>query len=113
MLAALLLSTGLAALIAGAVKGRQWGDGMTDLLMGTGNLAIAAGNFLIHNWIWVGLNGACALWCLIDWWRDRRKRKRALRALGAKSRALLAALARKAREVAQPRPVLRPAPHPG
>ena len=44
------------------------------------------------------------------WWRSRRRRRRAPRAYGAKSRALVAALVRKAREAARPRRVLRPAP---
>lgn len=48
---------------------------------------------------------AVAIWR----WRNRR-RDRAPRAYGAKSRALLAALVRKARETAKPRPVFRPAP---
>jgi hypothetical protein len=44
------------------------------------------------------------------WRRGRRGRKRAPRAYGAKSRALVAALVTKAREAAKPRPVLRPVP---
>lgn len=43
------------------------------------------------------------------WWR-RRKRKRSPRALGAKSKAQLAALVRKTREAGRPGPVLRPVP---
>ena len=42
------------------------------------------------------------------WWR--RRRDRAPKLSGAKGRALLATLVRRAREAAQPRPVLRPAP---
>jgi len=49
---------------------------------------------------------ALAIW----WWRKRKDRKRALKAYGAKSRARLVALVRKARESARPRPVLRPVP---
>jgi hypothetical protein len=60
-----------------------------------------------HSWTGFDLGAAAiAAWLL---WR-RRKRKRALRELGAKSRARLAALVRKARESAKPRPVLRPVP---
>ena len=44
------------------------------------------------------------------WWLSRRRRKRASRQLGAKSRALLASLVRKMREQKVPRPVLRPQP---
>lgn len=47
---------------------------------------------------------AAALW----WWR--RKGKRAVQLLGAKSRARRDALVRRARELARPRPVLSPAP---
>lgn len=49
---------------------------------------------------------ALAIW----WWRRRKDRRRALRELGYKARALLAAVVRRAREAAQPRPVLRPVP---
>lgn len=46
---------------------------------------------------------------LILWWLGRRKgRKRAAKWLGAKSRALRDAIVRKARQAAQPRPVLAP-----
>jgi hypothetical protein len=44
------------------------------------------------------------------WWLDRRKRKRAPALAGAKSRARIAALVRKAREAGRPRKVLRPVP---
>lgn len=44
------------------------------------------------------------------WRRGGRRRRRAPRAYGAKSRALVAALAAKARRAAAPRPVLRPVP---
>ena len=57
-----------------------------------------------------------AAWAVIGmvwlWWR-RHKRKRAPRAYGAKTRALLARLVKKSREAAQPRPVLRPVPQSG
>lgn len=44
------------------------------------------------------------------WWLSRRRRKRAPRAYGAKSRALLAAAVARMRETLKPRPVFRPAP---
>jgi hypothetical protein len=47
---------------------------------------------------------------LILWWLNRRRRKRSPKLAGAKSRARLAALVRKSREAAKPRPVLRPVP---
>lgn len=56
-----------------------------------------------------GVLAAANAW---SWWHDRRSRrgKRADGLIGEKSRALLAALVRKAREAAKPRPVFRPAP---
>lgn len=56
---------------------------------------LAAGNVLIGAWIW---------------WHNRRRRDRAPRMYGAKSRALVAALVRKARQAAKPGRVLRPVP---
>lgn len=44
------------------------------------------------------------------WRRGGRGRRRAPRAYGAKSRALVAAVVAKARDAARPRPVLRPVP---
>ena len=44
------------------------------------------------------------------WWRRRKRRDRAPHAYGAKSKARIAALVRKARQAARPRPVLRPVP---
>jgi hypothetical protein len=46
------------------------------------------------------------------WWLSRRRRKRAPRSYGAKSRALIAAMVARMRESLRPRPVLRPAPVP-
>jgi hypothetical protein len=63
-------------------------------------------------WGWVPVMAASALINAWNCWRhwNRRKRRRAPRALGAKSRARIAALVRKARETARPRRVLRPVP---
>jgi hypothetical protein len=47
---------------------------------------------------------------LVLWWLSRRRRKRAPKLAGAKSRALLAAVVAKLRESLKPRPVLRPVP---
>lgn len=55
-------------------------------------------------------NGASLLLAVFLWWLSRRRRKRAPKAMGAKARALIAAMVRKARESAKPRPVLRPVP---
>ena len=46
----------------------------------------------------------------IMWWLSRRRRKRASRAYGAKSRALVAAVVAKMRQSLKPRPVFRPMP---
>jgi hypothetical protein len=47
---------------------------------------------------------------LIVWWLSRRNRKRALKALSARGRAVLAALVKSMRDAAKPRRVFRPAP---
>ena len=52
--------------------------------------------------------GASFLIALAIWWWRRKDRKRAARELGYKARARLAAVVRRAREAAQPRPVLQP-----
>ena len=69
---------------AGAVAGRAWPLAAADAVL-----------------------AAAVAWAL---WRYRPRRERAPRAYGAKSRARVAALARKAREAARPRPVRRLAP---
>ena len=58
-------------------------------------LAVSAANLILAVWLY---------------WRHRKRKDRAAKLAGAKSRALLASLVRRAREAAQPRPVLRPAP---
>jgi len=61
---------------------------------------------------WLAFICAVANTCIGAWlyWRNRRRRHRAPYAYGAKSRARVAALVRKAGEAARPRPVLRPVP---
>lgn len=54
--------------------------------------------------------GASAVWSWWDHHRKNRGKRKAREAIGAKSRALRDALVRRARQVARPRPVLRPAP---
>ena len=66
-----------------------------------------------QQWGWMGAAAGNALLAGFLWWRKRRRRKRAPRAYGAKSRALIQNLVRRAREQARPRPVLRPLPNPG
>jgi hypothetical protein len=58
-------------------------------------------------WPLLGVNLAMAAWLAWLLWRGRRRGKRAPRAYGAKSRARLAALVRRAREAARPRPAPR------
>jgi membrane protein implicated in regulation of membrane protease activity len=59
---------------------------------------------------WALASVASAGLALFLWWLSRRRRKRAPRMYGAKSRALVAALVRRVRETAVPRPGLRPVP---
>lgn len=61
-----------------------------------------------RDWLLIAGGCASALAAAAVWWYRRRDRKRAPKALGEKSRALVAALVARAREAARPRPVLRP-----
>ena len=71
----------------------------------------AVGAFMARYWASCALDAAVAAFLIWDLWRrHRRQVRRALGLAGAKSRARVAALARKAREAARPRPVLRPVP---
>jgi hypothetical protein len=63
-----------------------------------------------RQWLWFLLAAANAGVAIVLWWLSRRRRKRAPRAYGAKSAALVAALVAKAREAARPRPVPRLGP---
>jgi len=74
--------------------------------------AIAGGiGFAIsREWLWFMLAAANAGVAIVLWWLSRRRRKRAPRAYGEKSAALVAALVAKAREAARPRPVPRLGP---
>lgn len=55
-------------------------------------------------------NGVSLIVAAVLWWLSRRRRKRAPKAMGAKSRALLAAVVAKMRQSLKPRPVFKPAP---
>jgi hypothetical protein len=66
---------------------------------------MAGGQWLLA--AWMGFCAALNAWMAWEHW-NRRKRKRAAALAGAKSRARVAALVRKAREAARPRKVLRP-----
>jgi hypothetical protein len=75
-----------------------------------GTLSGSAGAWHYGGW---GAPAGCAVSLvvalIVRWWR-RRKRRSAAALLGEKSRQLRAALVRRARESARPRPVLQPAP---
>jgi hypothetical protein len=60
--------------------------------------------------VWAPLDGANVCLAVFLWWLSRRRRKRAPRAYGAKSRALVAAVVARMRETLKPRPILRPVP---
>lgn len=100
-----LALTGLAVLGFGTFR-NGWRLTGFDI---AGDLLSVAGWALRHNWaltaLWVAVT-AVQLWMM----RRNRRRTRAARELGAKSRARLAALVAKVRESATPRPVLRPVP---
>jgi len=106
---ALAVITGALGLLGRLERGIEywWGFGcVTDILL-------AAYYALDSNWPATGLYVVLAAGCA-EAWRDHhrknRGKRRAVDALGAKSRALREALVRRAREVARPRPVLRPVP---
>ena len=81
------------------------------LILAGGNLAFALAEAIQADWPGAGVNGSLAVLLLWFWWLDHKRRKdRAPLALGAKSKALRDALVRRMRQVAKPRPVLRPAP---
>lgn len=80
-------------------------------LLAVGLGMATAANLLDGSYVLAVITGTGAVIAAWLWWKNRRRRKdRAARSMGAKSRALVAALVRKAREAARPRPVLRPVP---
>jgi Na+-driven multidrug efflux pump len=92
-------------------RGSEYFWGLSALL----DLCLSV-NFAIEGVWWAaGLFTFFAAACAWNWWDEHRKnrgKRRAVDALGAKSKALRDAIVRKAREVARPRPVLRPVPVP-
>lgn len=75
-----------------------------------GGVGVAVSGVFAGHWAGVVIGAvqvAIGVWL---WRRGRRGRRRAPRAYGAKSRALVAVLVAKARDAARPRPVLRPVP---
>jgi hypothetical protein len=74
--------------------------------------------FVTHDWRMVSCelaSFAAAVFAaaVLCWWFQRKRRDRAPKTYGTKSRALIAAMVTKAREAAKPRPVLKPVPHGG
>jgi hypothetical protein len=82
------------------------GHGLAAVAM----LLACIASVLLGAWPLAVVNGLGALLAAWEWWKRRRRKDRAPRAYGEKSRALVAALVRRAREAARPRPVLRPIP---
>jgi len=76
----------------------------------SGGAGGALGYIAGRAWVPALLCAANALIAALAWWWRRRKRRRAARLIGARSRALLAAVVARMRETAKPRPVLRPSP---
>lgn len=66
-------------------------------------------DLLDRAWITAAISAALTVLILLLW-LSRRRRKRAPKLIGAKARALIAAMVAKVRESAKPRPVLRPMP---
>ena len=75
-----------------------------------GNLTVGVGDLLRPPAAAAVISFSAAAFAAWFWFNQRKRRKRALKALGNKAKARLVALARKSREAAQPRPVLRPVP---
>jgi hypothetical protein len=94
-----------AALAAAFLCGRR---SLACALCAAANLAFGVSNLASGSWPWAIASFAVAAWCGWDWWR--RNRRRAPRLIGAKARALIAALVKAMRESLRPRPVLRPLP---
>jgi membrane protein implicated in regulation of membrane protease activity len=85
-------------------------------LYGPGIAALGWALFIVSDvmrgsWLTIPLDAVLMVLDAWLWWREYRKRKdrrRALEAIGDKTRRLRDALVRRAREAARPSPVLRP-----
>jgi len=93
--------TAVAALLWSSTALRQ-GRGEWRALAATGLGSLVAVCAIERAWPGVALNGALLALLLGDWWR--RKGKRIARELGAKGRAVLAAVVAKARDAGTPLP---------
>jgi len=98
--AAVLAVAGCACMLL-SIRRHAWAHAGIPLL--------AAGDLLLRQWPYVGLIAGMVVLDLYVHWR-RRKRKRAAKKIGAKSRARTADLIGTMRERARQRPALRPTP---
>jgi hypothetical protein len=98
---AAVLSCAGCVFVTMSLRRHNWGHAGLPLLL--------AGNLLVRLWPGVTVVAALSLADVLTHWR-RRKRKRAAKAVGAKSRARIAGLVGTMRERVRRRPVLRPAP---
>lgn len=93
-----------------AIAAVIFADDLVELFLALGNGLFAVQAALERQWAGCAISGAVALLCALLWRRNRRKGKKAPRAYGAKSRALIAAMVARLRETARPRRVLKPVP---
>jgi uncharacterized membrane protein YfcA len=103
-----------AGIVAHRVTGGQW---LIILLPRTvsqgllcGGLGTAVAFALNGEWLASAIGVVQMAVAALLWWHRRRKRRRAAATLGAKSKALVASLVRRAREESRPRRVLSPVP---
>jgi membrane protein implicated in regulation of membrane protease activity len=98
----------LAAALWRATARSRWPSGFFGTWIG-GSAGLTFGAVVTGDWITMIGGPLNLIIAVIAWWLSRRKRKRAPRSYGAKSRALLARITAGAREAGKPR-VLRPVP---
>lgn len=109
---AILNSAGCCVFLQGRIRPADDVNGILGALWAPGFSLWAAAALMAGVWWLAAFYGVFAALAAWGWWDDRRKRRRkhAARSLGYKARARIASLARKAREAARPRRVLRPVP---
>src|SRR5260221_13586853 len=88
-----------------------WPPAVANGLMAAG-LGTVTGYAIGRLWIPAAIGAAWLALGVLLWWLGRRKRRRALALLGAKSRALIAAMVKRVRQERKPSRVLRPHPLP-
>lgn len=101
-----LLVYGVIRMVTGIPAERMWAFWRGCAV---GSASVTAAALIGGLWAFAAGSAINVLVSLAMWWLSRRKRKdRARKLLGAKSRALRDALVRRARELSVPRPVLAP-----